>query len=152
MAEKGRNVSRKKIGDIGTAGALGTITTAVVADEGLAHQRKMKKLRKTADARRQERTNVRQAKINETKSNVSKQKIAQLEKINEKNLSARDKKIRRELINREKDIIRGLKPRTLTSIASKVGLKSIPGVGAFLSLFASTPAYGRGGNVNKKRR
>ena len=109
-------------------------------------------IKKDRDTKRREKSKVRRAKIDATTAKIAQQKIGQLENINEKHLSARDKKIRRELINREKDVIKGLKPRTLTSIASKVGLKSIPGVGAFLSLFASTPAYGRGGNVNKKRR
>ena len=151
MAEKGRNVSRKKMGDIGTAGALATIATAVVADEGVAHQRRRKKAKKARDEKRRKESAARRATINATTIKISEQKISQLEKINEKHLSARDRKIRRELINREKEIIKGVKPRTLASIASKVGLKTIPGVGAFLSLFASTPAYRRGGTVNKRR-
>jgi hypothetical protein len=150
--KKSRNTSRTKLAGIGTAGTLATIAGAVALDEGVAHQRRMKKAKKERDARRQERAKVRQDKLSNLKVKAAQQNVSQLEKINEKNLSNRDKKIRRELINREKDIIKGAKPRTLTSIASKVGLKSIPGVGAFLSLFASTPAYRRGGNVNKKRR
>tara|TARA_E500000318_G_scaffold1406_1_gene1857 strand:+ start:330 stop:776 length:447 start_codon:yes stop_codon:yes gene_type:complete len=148
MAKKGRNVSREKVAGMGTAGAATMLATGLISDGDSAHKKKMKNLKKTSDAQRR----VRQSKISDLKVKAAQQKISQLERINEKNLSARDKKIRRELIGREKDIIKGAKPRTLASIASKVGLKTIPGVGAFLSLFASTPAYARGGNVNKKRR
>ena len=85
--------------------------------------------------------NLPLAKLLNDDSPESKQKIAQLEKINEKNLSNRDKKIRRELINREKEILKGVKPRTLASIASKVGLKSSAFIEATpLSLFVVIPA------------
>ena len=64
---------------------------------------------------------------------------------------AEDKKIKTELIKREKDILKGLKPASLAKTAAKIGLKSIPAVGAFLSMFSSTPAYAHGGKVSRGR-
>ena len=149
----GRNdTNKRKAKDAAILGGTMLGGAAAATYLGTEDERRRKKFKKDRDTKRREKSKVRRAKIDATTAKIAQQKIGQLENINEKHLSARDKKIRRELINREKDVMKGLKPRTLTSIASKVGLKSIPGVGAFLSLFASTPAYGRGGNVNKKRR
>ena len=149
----GRNdANKRKARDAAIVGGTTLGGAAAATYLGTEDERRRKKFKKDRDARRRERSKVRKAKIDATTVKIAQQKIGQLENINEKHLSTRDRKIRRELINRERDIIKGVKPRTLTSIASKVGLKSIPGVGAFLSLFASTPAYKRGGNVSKKRR
>ena len=78
---------------------------------------------------------------------LAKEEVGRLEKIKSKDLSPKDRKIKQELIKRQKDIIKGLKPETLPKIAAKVGLKSIPGVGAFLS--ALTPkSAGKGSSLD----
>ena len=81
--------------------------------------------------------------------------LDRLTKINPSNLSTRDRKVRQELIRRQKDIIKGAKPQTLAKAATKLGLRSIPGVGAFLAAVSSTPAgqgsarFGPGSKKNK---
>ena len=78
---------------------------------------------------------------------LAKEEVGRLEKIKSKDLSPKDRKIKQELIKRQKDIIKGLKPETLPKIAAKVGLKSIPGVGAFLSALTPKPA-GKGSSLD----
>ena len=64
---------------------------------------------------------------------LAQEEVGRLEKIKSKDLSPKDRKIKQELIKRQKDIIKGLKPETLPKIAAKMGLKAIPGVGTFLA-------------------
>jgi len=113
------------------------------------------------------RKKLRQSKIQGRVSSIqtknAQQKLDLLENIDSKSLSERNKKIRDAHIARQKDIIKGLKPPTLASSAAKFGLKSIPVVGTFLSIFSSKPAgagsdivpgqeYKFGGKVAKKHR
>ena len=64
---------------------------------------------------------------------LAKEEVGRLQRIKSKDLSPKDRKIKQELIKRQKDIIKGLKPETLPKIAAKIGLKAIPGVGTFLA-------------------
>ena len=81
--------------------------------------------------------------------------LDRLTKINPSHLTTRDRKVRQELIRRQKDVIKGAKPQTLAKAAAKLGLRSIPGVGAFLTAVSSTPAgqgsarFGPGSKKNK---
>jgi hypothetical protein len=78
---------------------------------------------------------------------LAQEEVGRLEKIKSKDLSPNNREIKQELIKRQKDIIKGLKPETLPKIAAKVGLKSIPGVGAFLSALTPKPA-GKGSSLD----
>ena len=64
---------------------------------------------------------------------LAQEEVERLQRIKSKDLSPKDRKIKQELIKRQKDIIKGLKPETLPKIAAKIGLKAIPGVGTFLA-------------------
>ena len=118
---------------------------------GTADDRRIKNKKKKIKDQRTATSQARTAKTNAARTELSEEKIKQLERIQSKDLSAEDKKIKTELIKREKDIIKGLKPASLARTAAKIGLKSIPAVGAFLSMFSSTPAYADGGKVFRGR-
>ena len=118
---------------------------------GTDDERRRKNQTKKRQARRTATSQARTAKTNAARAELSEEKIKQLERIQSKDLSAQDKKIKTELIKREKDIIKGLKPASLARTAAKIGLKSIPAVGTFLSMFSSTPAYADGGKVSRGR-
>tara|TARA_A100000171_G_C2005307_1_gene83776 strand:- start:47 stop:418 length:372 start_codon:yes stop_codon:yes gene_type:complete len=101
--------------------------------------------------------------ISSMQSKNAKQQLDLLKGINSKVLSERDRKIKKALMARQKDIIKGLKPPTLASTAAKFGLRSIPGIGTFIAMFSPKPAgagsdivpgqeYKSGGKVAKKRR
>ena len=122
---------------------------------GTADERSSAATKKKIRKRREEKSKVRKTKTANIKTQLAQQNIKNLENINEKNLSAKDRKIRRELISREKAAIKGLKPPTLAKTAARLGLKSIPGVGTFLAIVSSTPAgqgsaiFGPGSKKNK---
>ena len=78
-------------------------------------------------------------------------KVQRLNELNPKDLSADDKKIRTQLIKEQNDIIKGNKPKTPLSLLKSLGLRALPGVGAFIAMFSSTPAYGQGGKVCRGR-
>lgn len=116
-----------------------------------------------AQSSRDRRSEQRQKRISSTQTKNAKQQLDLLKGIDSKALSERDRKIKTALIARQKDIIKGLKPPTLASTAARYGLKSLPGIGTFLSIFSSKPAgagsdivpgqaYKSGGKVAKKRR
>ena len=156
MAPKGRNKSRTVKDALGAA----TIGTAV-AGAGLAlyeadkHNRVKRRRQKKKEQSRQENRTKMLAKTNATKTTVAKMELDRLTKINPSHLTTRDRKVRQELIKRQKDIIKGAKPQTLAKAAAKLGLRSIPGVGAFLTAVSSTPAgqgsarFGPGSKKNK---
>lgn len=141
MAPKGRNKSRTVKDALGAA----TIGTGV-AGAGLAlyeadkHNRVKRRRQKKKEQSRQENRTKMLAKTNATKTTVAKMELDRLTKINPSHLTIRDRKVRQELIKRQKDIIKGAKPQTLAKAAAKLGLRSIPGVGAFLTAVSSTPA------------
>lgn len=121
-----------------------------------ALKKKRQKRLDTKKTQRQQRTSSIQTKN-------AQQKLDLLKGINSKDLSERDRKIKNALMVRQKDIIKGLKPPTLASTAAKFGLRSIPAIGTFLSMFSPKPAgagsdivpgqeYKSGGKVAKKRR
>jgi hypothetical protein len=105
----------------------------------------------------------RQQRTASIQTKNAQQELDLLKRIDSKALSAKDKKIKNALMARQKDIIKGLKPPTLASSAAKFGLRSLPGVGTFLSMMSSKPAgagsdrvpgqeYKSGGKVTKKHR
>ena len=118
---------------------------------GTEDERRIKNKKKKRKDRQTATSQARTAKTNAAQAELSQEKIRQLERIQSKDLSAEDKKVKTELIKREKDIIKGVKPASLAKIAAKIGLKSIPAVGAFLSMFSCTPAYAHGGKVSRGR-
>lgn len=116
-----------------------------------------------AQLSRDKRSEQRQKRISSTQAKNAKQQLDLLKGIDSKALSERDRKIKNALVARQKDIIKGLKPPTLASSAAKFGLRSLPGVGTFLSMMSPKPAgagsdivpgqeYKSGGKVAKKRR
>ena len=149
----GRNdTNKRKARDAVIMGGTMLGGAAAATYLGTADERKSTAIKKKIREKREEKSKARKTKSANIKTQVAQQNIKNLERIKEKDLSAKNRKIRRELINREKAAIKGLKPPTLVKTAAKLGLKSIPGVGTFLALFGSTPAYRRGGNVSKKHR
>ena len=78
----------------------------------------------------------RQQRTASIQTKNAQQELDLLKRIDSKALSAKDKKIKNALMARQKDIIKGLKPPTLASSAAKFGLRSLPGVGTFLSMMS----------------
>ena len=156
MAPKGRNKSRTVKNALGAA-AVGTVAAGagLAAYEADEHNRVKRRSRKKREQSRQEKRTKVLARTNATKTATAKMELDRLTKINPSNLSTRDRKVRQELIRRQKDIIKGAKPQTLAKAAAKLGLRSIPGVGAFLTAVSSTPAgqgsarFGPGSKKNK---
>lgn len=67
-------------------------------------------------------------------------RITELRKIRDADINNRQKMIKNAHIANQKAIIKGKAPKTSLQIAKSIGLKSIPGVGAFISAISSTPA------------
>jgi hypothetical protein len=132
--------------------AAGAGLAAYEADE---HNRVKRRSQKKREQSRQEKRTKALAKTNATKTTTAKMELDRLTKINPSHLTTRDRKVRQELIRRQKDVIKGAKPQTLAKAAAKLGLRSIPGVGAFLTAVSSTPAgqgsarFGPGSKKNK---
>jgi len=156
MAPKGRNKSRTVKNALGASAlAAGAAGAALAGYEAGSHTRNKKAYKKKQQQRRQARSQKITAETNVIKTKTAKMELDRITKINPKHLSTRDRKIRQELIRRQKDIIKGAKPQTLAKVAAKLGLRSIPGVGAFITAFSSKPAgqgsalTGPGSNKNK---
>ena len=67
-------------------------------------------------------------------------RITELRKIRDADINKRQKMIKNAHLSNQKAIIKGKAPKTALQIAKSIGLKSIPGVGAFISAISSTPA------------
>ena len=123
--------------------------------EGRASRNRQKQIRKKREERRQKKSAASQARVSAAKTQAAEMAKKRLNDINPKNLSADDKKIRTQLIKEQNDIIKGNKPKTPTSVLKSLGLRALPGVGAFITMataaFSSTPAYGQGGKVCRGR-
>ena len=141
MATKGRNKSRTAKNALGAA-AIGTVAAGagLAAYEADSHNRHMRNSKKRRQKDTEERRAKGLARANATKTATAKMELDRLTKINPSHLSTRDRKVRQELIKRQRDIMKGAKPQTLAKAAAKLGLRSIPGVGAFLTAVSSTPA------------
>ena len=124
----------------GAALAAGAAATGLAAYEADSEARRKRKVKNKRQQTRQAAAKKRTTNINAGKTRVAQQQLKNLERINSKDLSAKDRKIKQELIKRQKDIIKGAKPNTLAKTAAKLGLRSIPGVGAFIGMFSSKPA------------
>jgi len=83
------------------------------------------------------------------------ERMAQLRKIRDADMGKRQKIIKDAHVSNQKNIIKGKTSKTLAQIAKSVGLRSIPGIGAFITTFSSTPAgqgsarFGPGSKKNK---
>jgi hypothetical protein len=70
-----------------------------------------------------------------------------LQKIKNSDLDKSNIKVKNELIKKQKDIIKKGTSNTLKDIAKKIGLRAIPGAGAFIAAFSSSPAGKGSDNV-----
>jgi hypothetical protein len=96
--------------------------------------------------------NQSRVKANEAKMSFAKEDLRRLQGIKNSDLDKSNVKIKNELIKKQKDIIKMGTSNTLKDIAKKIGLKAIPGAGAFITAFSSSPA-GKGSDfkpVEKK--
>tara|TARA_S200002703_G_scaffold136211_1_gene125432 strand:- start:470 stop:913 length:444 start_codon:yes stop_codon:yes gene_type:complete len=121
------------------AGAATAVTTGAYALASADDRRKAR----AEKARRKRIENEKAQRKTKTKgmqTKLAKAKLEQLRDIKSKDLSVKERKIKNELMDRQKDIIKGNKPPSLAKAAAKVGLRTIPGVGAFLTAFSSKPA------------
>ena len=115
----------------------------------------------TKTNRIQDRRNKQSKKLNQSKVKVDKAKLSfakedlkRLQSIKNSDLDKSNIKVKNELIKKQKDIIKKGTSNTLKDIAKKIGLRAIPGAGAFITAFSSSPA-GKGsdykpGEVKKK--
>tara|TARA_R110002111_G_C5693041_1_gene344993 strand:+ start:49 stop:510 length:462 start_codon:yes stop_codon:yes gene_type:complete len=101
----------------------------------------------TKTNRIQERKKKQYKKINESKTKVDKAKLSfakedlkRLQNIKNSDLDKSNIKVKNELIKKQKDIIKKGTSNTLKDIAKKIGLRAIPGAGAFITAFSSSPA------------
>lgn len=131
-----------------TVGAAGAGLGVYEAD---SDNRQIRKAKKKRQKKRDADKVTRQANIAESTRRVAQQKLEQLEKIQPQDLSAEDRKVRQAYIKEQKNVIKGATKSTAKDLAKSIGLRSIPGLGAFISLFASKPAYARGGKVHRGR-
>ena len=79
-------------------------------------------------------------KINQAKISLAKEQLQRLERIKNGDLEKKNVKVKNELIKKQKDIIKKGTSNTLKDIAKKIGLRAIPGAGAFITAFSSSPA------------
>ena len=133
----------------GTAAAAAGATA--LANKKSPRQKRIKELKNKEQQRVQVRKNKTVSMRNQVNATTAQNKLDRLQNINPSNLSDRDKKVRKALIQEQKSILKGATKSTAKEIAKKVGLRSIPVVGAFLAAFESTPAYKRGGMAKKKK-
>ena len=101
----------------------------------------------TKTNRIQDRRNKQSKKLNQSKVKVDKAKLSfakedlkRLQNIKNSDLDKSNIKVKNELIKKQKDIIKKGTSNTLKDIAKKIGLKAIPGAGAFIAAFSSSPA------------
>jgi len=101
----------------------------------------------TKTNRTQERRDKQNKKLNQSKVKVDKAKLSfakedlkRLQNIKNSDLDKSNIKVKNELIKKQKDIIKKGTSNTLKDIAKKIGLRAIPGAGAFIAAFSSSPA------------
>ena len=133
----------------GTAAAAAGATA--LANKKSPRQKKSEQLKKKEQQRVQTRKDKTVSMRNQANATAAQTKLDRLQNIKPSNLSDRNQKVRKALIQEQKNIIKGATKSTAKEIAKKVGLRSIPVIGAFLTAFESTPAYSRGGVVKKKK-
>jgi hypothetical protein len=133
----------------GTAAAAAGATA--LAAKKSPRQKRSEEIRKKEQQRTQARKDKTVSMRNQANATAAQGKLDRLQNIKPSDLSGRDKKVRKALIQEQKSILKGATKSTAKEIAKKVGLRSIPVVGAFLAAFESTPAYSRGGVVKKKK-
>lgn len=140
---------------LGYAGTLIGGAAAIVASEGARERRKNKRLKEIQE-RGEERVQARKEKTskgrNQARKAAAETRLTQLQRIKPSDLSPENRKIRIAYIKEQKNILKDLKPKTVASIAKSIGLKSIPGIGAFIAAISSTPAYQYGGKVYRGRK
>ncbi len=132
----------------GTAAAAAGATA--LANKKSPRQKRNEELKKKEQQRVQTRKDNTVSMRNQASATAAQTKLDRLQNIKPSNLNDRNKKVRQALIQEQKSIIKGATKSTAKEIAKKVGLRSIPLVGAFLTAFESTPAYSRGGMGKKK--
>jgi len=132
----------------GTAAAAAGATA--LANKKSPRQKKSEQLKKKEQQRVQARKDKTVSMRNQANAQTAQDKLNRLQNIKPSVLSDKEKKVRKALIQEQKSVIKGATKSTAKEIAKKVGLRSIPLVGAFLTAFESTPAYSRGGMGKKK--
>ena len=139
----------------GAAMVSGTAATAAgataLAAKKSPRQKRSEEIRKKEQQRTQARKDKTVSMRNQANATAAQGKLDRLQNIKPSNLSDKNKKVRKALIQEQKSILKGATKSTAKEIAKKVGLRSIPVVGAFLAAFESTPAYSRGGVGKKKK-
>jgi len=147
-------LSRDEKAAVGYAGTLVGGTAAIVASEA-AGERRANKRRREMQKRREESVQARKEKTsqgrNQARKAAAETRLTQLQRIKPSDLTAENRKVRTAYIQEQKNILKDLKPKTVASIAKSIGLKSVPGIGAFLAAISSTPAYQQGGKVHRGR-
>jgi len=151
-------MDRDKAEALGVTASLAGIGAAglyAAESEGRATRNRQKQIRKNREERRQKKSAKSQARVSAAKTQAAEMKVQRLNDLNPKDLSADDKKIRTQLIKEQNDIIKGNKPKTPPSLLKSLGIRALPGVGAFIAMataaLSSTPAYGQGGKVCRGR-
>ena len=127
---------------MGAALAGGIAGAGGVAAMGASTSIKDRRRRRKQDASEKKAFERRQATRktqNKVKMQTASLRLERLQRIKPSDLDARDRKIRTAYIKEQKGILKGLKPSTSTGIAKVIGLRSIPGIGAFLTAISSTP-------------
>ncbi len=132
----------------GTAAAAAGATA--LSTKKSPRQKRSEELKKKEQQRVQDRKTKTVSMRNQANATAAQTKLDRLQNIKPSNLSDKNKKVRKALIQEQKSILKGATKSTAKEIAKKVGLRSIPLVGAFLTAFESTPAYSRGGMGKKK--
>jgi len=147
-------MDKDKAEALGVGASLAGIGAAglyAAESEGRASRKRQKQIQKSREERRQKRSAASQARVSAAKTQAAEMAKERLRDLNPKDLSADDRKIRTQLIKEQNDIIKGNKPKTPLFLLKALGLRALPAVGAFISMFSSTPAYAQGGKVHRGR-
>jgi len=145
--------TKEALGTTALAGATAGVFGAAALGANAAGTERRN--RRQAKERDEQRVQARKEKTsqgrNQARKAAAETRLTQLQRIKPSDLSPENRKVRTAYIKEQKNILKDLKPKTAASIAKSIGLKSIPGIGAFLTAFSSTPAYYHGGKVHRGR-
>ena len=124
-------------------GVAGAASIYSMSNRNTSSRNAINKTKSRAQERRikqSKKINESKAKLNKLNASLAKEQLQRLKSIKNSDLEKKNIKVKNELIKKQKDIIKKGTSNTLKDIAKKIGLRAIPGAGAFITAFSSSPA------------
>ena len=131
-------------------GVAGAASIYSMSDRNTSSRNAINKTKSRAQERRKKQSkkiDESKAKLNKLNASLAKEQLQRLKSIKNSDLEKKNIKVKNELIKKQKDIIKNGTSNTLKDIAKKIGLRAIPGAGAFITAFSSSPAGKGSDNV-----